>query len=90
MEAPAATPSPVPLKAAFPLISDITEDGDSEPTTPPPPVTPVPLSEAEEQRRIDLILKKLFFSPKNHILSEGITFDATLRYGTFILHRPLQ
>jgi hypothetical protein len=37
-------------------------------------------SEAEEQRRIDLILQKLFFSPKNHILSEGITYDATLRY----------
>ena len=32
-----------------------------------------------EQRRIDEILKKLFFSPKNVIVSEDVTFDPLLR-----------
>ena len=36
-------------------------------------------SEADEQARIDAILHTLFFSPKNHIISEGTTYDPSVR-----------
>lgn len=34
----------------------------------------------DEQERIDSILKKLFFSPKNQLISEGTVFDPSIRY----------
>lgn len=34
---------------------------------------------ASEQIRIDNILKKLFFSPGNLVISEGTVFDASIR-----------
>ena len=33
----------------------------------------------DEQERIDAILKKLFFSPRNQLISEGTVFDASVR-----------
>ena len=39
-----------------------------------------------EQERIDAILNKLFFSPQNTVISEGVLFDAALRY---LLHMIL-
>lgn len=37
----------------------------------------------DEQERIDSILKKLFFSPKNQLISEGTAFDPSIRYEMF-------
>lgn len=33
----------------------------------------------DEQERIDAILKKLFFSPRNQLISEGTVFDPSVR-----------
>lgn len=33
----------------------------------------------DEQERIDAILKKLFFSPHNQLISEGTVFDPSVR-----------
>jgi hypothetical protein len=41
-------------------------------------------SEECEQRRIDAILHKLFFSSKNLLISEGITYDGSVRYGVLL------
>jgi hypothetical protein len=41
-------------------------------------------SEECEQRRIDAILHKLFFSSKNQLISEGITYDGSVRYVSHI------
>jgi hypothetical protein len=42
-----------------------------------------PVAVLDEQERIDSILKKLFFSPKNQLISEGTVFDPSIRYYIF-------
>jgi hypothetical protein len=41
-------------------------------------------SEECEQRRIDAILHKLFFSSKNQLISEGISYDGSVRYVSYL------
>ncbi len=41
------------------------------------PVTDAPIT--SEQDRIDAILQKLFFSPKNQLISEGTVYDPSVR-----------
>jgi len=79
--------SDAPIPAAQPLVSTQTETnaefaqeptfevGDARDSA--VPATDAPIT--SEQDRIDAILQKLFFSPKNHLISEGTVYDPSVR-----------